>query len=69
MIVWKSCGLKDLFTNEKVQHQQPADHDKRMGLLKWERIIPRVDTSILIPSGECEKDNKQVKNEDRKSVV
>eukprot|EP00804_Cyclotella_cryptica_P012966 CCRYP_002304-RC/>CCRYP_002304-RC protein AED:0.15 eAED:0.15 QI:199/1/1/1/0.5/0.66/3/394/568 len=69
MIVWKACGLKDLFTSEQVQkqeqqqEQQQVHNETRMGLLKWEKIIPRVDTSIFIPSGDCKTDKNGVDND------
>lgn len=45
MIVWKACGLKDLFDGDARQSIQ--QDGENIGLM-WEKIVPRVDTTIEI---------------------
>ena len=45
MIVWRACGLSDLFVGgEESRHRKLDENNERA--LKWERIVPRVDTTI-----------------------
>jgi hypothetical protein len=65
MVVWKACGLNDLLTGDEGQQQQQllAKDEKRIGLLKWKKIIPRVDTTISFPTGDCDPDTSGVDND------
>lgn len=47
MIVWRACGLSGLFSDD--ERQQGLDESNQtIGLLHWERIVPRVDTNFPV---------------------
>lgn len=51
MIVWRACGLIDLFASEGGNRHRilGESNNDRAQLLQWERIVPRVDTTLLTP--------------------
>jgi hypothetical protein len=51
MIVWRACGLSELFS-ENDKQRLLDESDQMTGLLHWERIVPRVDISFPIQPGK-----------------
>ena len=47
MIVWRACGLSDLFAGRaESRHRILDESNEKSRLLQWERIVPRVDTTL-----------------------
>jgi hypothetical protein len=45
MIVWRACGLSDLLSDANRQRILD-ENSETIGLLKWERIVPKVNTTL-----------------------
>ena len=47
MIVWRACGLSDLFAGRaESRHRILDESNEKSWLLQWERIVPRVNTTL-----------------------
>ena len=68
VIVWKACGLRDIFADTGGKRSKLDGTNKKVGLLQWNRIVPKVDTSYPVQPSIDEK-SKEVDNNHRRAAV
>ena len=62
VIVWKACGLQELFADKEGRQRILDEGNEKVGLMKWERIVPKVNTTFPVRPSSIDKESKEDNN-------